>query len=351
VSIGNSRDICRNGTNTLTGNPSGGTGIWKNLTPSTVTVDGSGNVTGISVGAAAIRYIHTDANGCTDSTDVSFTVHELPAAPAANPVTVCYDGLPHEAGATANSDEEIVWYDAPSNGNVLPAVPSLTDVGTLTVYAAAINADGCESATRTEVSVTINPKPDYPDVRVEVCAGSSDINLSKYIDTVGSPALVWTGLSIDPSTGVISSIPSSGGTYTYIYSITSACLAVPDVGKVYLHTVKNSRIFFPRDTIAVCYEKAEALQMNQIFGVEAEGTWNTNTTPDLMNNPAYIRQSTAPSPYAGAVVFNGKAAYGAGVLTPITYQGKPAEAIEFYYTVDAGCLQGVYKVVIVLYSE
>ncbi|MDR1898208.1 MAG: hypothetical protein LBR10_15635, partial [Prevotellaceae bacterium] len=151
--------------------------------------------------------------------------------------------------------------------------------------------------------------------------------------------------------GVIASIPSNGGTYTYIYSVTGACLDAPAIRKLYLHAVKNNRIFFPRDTIAVCREQAEALQMNQIFGVEAAGAWSTNTNPDLMNNPAYISQSTAPSIHAGAVVFNGKAAYEAGVLMPVTYHGKPAEAIEFYYTVDTGCLQGVYKAVIVLYSE
>jgi hypothetical protein len=89
--------------------------------------------------------------------------------------------------------------------------------------------------------------------------------------------------------------------------------------------------------------------MNQIFGVEAEGTWSAN--PDLMNNPAYIHQSTAPS-NAGAVVFNGKAAYEAsGLLPTIMYQGNPAKAIEFSYTVPAGCLQGVYKAVIVLFEE
>jgi hypothetical protein len=49
------------------------------------------------------------------------------------------------------------------------------------------------------------------------------------------------------------------------------------------------------------------------------------------------------------VVFNGKAAYDNGsVLKSITYRGKSAQAIDFYYTVSDGCLAGEYKVVIVL---
>ncbi|MDR1339816.1 MAG: hypothetical protein LBK58_07180 [Prevotellaceae bacterium] len=159
--------------------------------------------------------------------------------------------------------------------------------------------------------------------------------------------LNWTGLSIDASTGVISSTPPYG-TYTYTYRASSECLAGETDRKVYLHTVRSNRVFFPSDTVSVCRKYAEALQINQIFGVEAAGTWST--VPDLMTS-GYIRQSPVSSPYAGAVVFNGKAAYDDGILPTIPYYGKPAHAIEFYYTVSDGCLKKEYKTVIVITED
>jgi hypothetical protein len=109
--------------------------------------------------------------------------------------------------------------------------------------------------------------------------------------------------------------------------------------------VSNSNITFPRDTIAICWEKAAALQMNRIFGVEAAGSWST--IPDLIPSD-YIRESPSSSPYAGAMVFNGKTAYKDGKGKTITYRGNPAQAIEFDYEVTDGCLKETYKVVIVL---
>ena len=185
---------------------------------------------------------------------------------------------------------------------------------------------------------------DYPDIRVEVCPNVSSINLSKYIDTVDLQTLSWTGYSIDPSTGVVSSIPNAG-TFTYRYSIANTCGVTAD-RKVYLHVAKNKR-FFTRDTIAICLEQAEALQINQIFCVEASGVWSTDPV-DLMTNPTYIRQSSSAL-HSGAVVFNGKAAYDDKALKPTTYRGdESAQAIDFIYEVSDGCLAKKYRVVIVL---
>jgi hypothetical protein len=113
-----------------------------------------------------------------------------------------------------------------------------------------------------------------------------------------------------------------------------------------LHVVKDKKIFAPRDTVAICWEHAEVMQINQLFGVEANGVWSTN--PVLTST--YLHLSPSSSPYAGALVFNGKAAYEDGILPSITYHGETARKIEFYYTVAAGnCLGNkVYKVVVVL---
>lgn len=60
------------------------------------------------------------------------------------------------ATASAGEGFEVVWYDAPSGGSVVED-PSLSEEGSITYYAAAVNeAAGCESAERTPVTLTIN---------------------------------------------------------------------------------------------------------------------------------------------------------------------------------------------------
>lgn len=64
------------------------------------------------------------------------------------------------ATATVPSGHTIIWYDAPTGGNVI-VNPILNAIGTLTFYAASQNnSSGCISSTRTAVTLTINvPSP------------------------------------------------------------------------------------------------------------------------------------------------------------------------------------------------
>jgi hypothetical protein len=63
------------------------------------------------------------------------------------------------ATATVPSGHTIVWYNAATGGATV-ASPTLNSVGTVTYYAAALHtATGCESNTRTAVTLTINAAP------------------------------------------------------------------------------------------------------------------------------------------------------------------------------------------------
>jgi hypothetical protein len=90
--------------------------------------------------------------GIFDNSDYSkgsWAVHQLPHAPTANDVTVCYDGTPYTGTATGQTGEEVVWYDEAAGGSPASA-PSGTEPGTYTAYAAAKNrVTGCESTERT----------------------------------------------------------------------------------------------------------------------------------------------------------------------------------------------------------
>ena len=90
---------------------------------------------------------------------VTATVNALPSAPTGIDVTACSDGSAHTGSATVGTGQSVVWYTLASGGSVTTA-PSRTGVGSSSAYAAAkITATGCESATRTLVTVTINPLP------------------------------------------------------------------------------------------------------------------------------------------------------------------------------------------------
>ena len=88
----------------------------------------------------------------------SIGVNALPAPPTASNVILTYDGLSHTAGATVPTDISIVWYDAATGGN-LTVAPSGTNVGTYVAWAESVNSTGYKSASRTEVTLTIDQAP------------------------------------------------------------------------------------------------------------------------------------------------------------------------------------------------
>jgi hypothetical protein len=94
---------------------------------------------------------------------VTVTINALPGAPSAGNVIACFDGNVHGHGsATAGAGESVVWYDARDRWQYDHSTFG-TAVGTYTAYATAkIDATGCESGTRTLVTVTINALPGAP---------------------------------------------------------------------------------------------------------------------------------------------------------------------------------------------
>ena len=145
------------------------------------------------------------------------------------------------------------------------------------------------------------------------------------------------------SDGVIAANAFVGGGfhYTYTYTITTTGGCASDIPqKVYLRVIKNS-FKMKTDTIAVCYETAEKLHINQILGLETGGTFNY---------PLAIAQYLTPNS-AGSLILDGKSAYEhVGLLDTITYRGTTAKYVEFeYVTGSDSCLNGkTYKIIVVL---
>jgi hypothetical protein len=125
---------------------------------------------------------------------VTVTINALPGVPNAGNVIACFDGVVHTGSATAGPGESVVWYTAATGGSVTTA-PTGSLVGTYTAYAAAQNdATGCESATRTLVTVTINALPGAPSAgNVIACFDGNVHNRQRHRGRWGERGLVRRG--------------------------------------------------------------------------------------------------------------------------------------------------------------
>jgi hypothetical protein len=104
-----------------------------------------------------------------------------------------------------------------------------------------------------------------------------------------------------------------------------------------------------KDTIVICADNADAINVNQIFGIDAgKGTW-TYLSHAANDINAYVTESHSTT-YGGAVVLNGKALFLDSGITAITYHGVNAKKAVFTYTPATGsCLEGKpYQIVIIL---
>ncbi len=167
-------------------NQTGGTGNSTATVPST---GSSGSTT---------YYVTQTINGCvSDRAGVTVTVKTTPARPdAVNALSFCQNAtaLP-SLTATPATGATLLWYGANATGgtstSVAPALSSST-VGTTNYYVSQ-TIDGCESASRSAIAVTVKPTPAAPGVTsVEYCnnAGSQQLSAAgsniKWYDASGS---------------------------------------------------------------------------------------------------------------------------------------------------------------------
>lgn len=135
----------------------------------------------------------------------SIGVMTVPDAPEANDVTVAYDGLLHEVGATTPPGISIVWYDATTGGNETTQ-PTATNCGTYTAYAEAVNdVTGAKSLNRTSVTLTINPLVLYV---------TADYQTSQYSDPLQDLTYEITGFVNGEDISVIGGDPDISTTAT-----------------------------------------------------------------------------------------------------------------------------------------
>ena len=158
--------------------PGGSMVVWYDASSGGNTITPSLNTIGSVTFYAASK---NNTTGCESAsrTPVTLTINELPSVPSSGGnQTQCADAILQTLTATAvaPAGTTTVWYDAASGGSVV-VNPILNAVGSVTYYAASQdNFTGCLSASRTPVSLTINPRSTARDLTVSsksICAGQT----------------------------------------------------------------------------------------------------------------------------------------------------------------------------------
>jgi hypothetical protein len=263
------------------------------------------------------------------------------------PISDTYIGCidePVSAGFEDIADVEYYWYNAETEGIIDAGSPENTHICTAPEeWWVEVRYKGTAVRPRFHIVVDAYPKAlfDYPDIRIRVCPNAgSPINLSKYLDTLLLYTIEWKSISPHvPITGetssgtILTSDLKMPSTYTFTYTVSNPC-ATDVTRKVYLEKLKSGRMRPLRDTIKVCYLYTEALQINQLFGIEAEGEWEfaIDGVPLTLPSP-YISTLTSPT-YNGAIIMNGLAIFEAS--------GAPTKATRVTVTYtpdDDSCLK------------
>jgi hypothetical protein len=329
-------------------------------------------LTNTTTTAKTVTYIYIlTADGCTNTQNVTVPVYgKLSAGDIDSNDTICSGETPEQLSGDSPSGGAggyTYQWEQSANGSTgwTPVAgatgasytpPALTQT---TWYRRKVTDSKCSyvhSNNMVKITVRHPSLYSYPDLRIRVCpdAGTS-INLSKYVDTLdlksGYPQ--WKSLSGVPagaSDGVISaSSLGSRGTHTFTYTVSNPCTTDDVTRKVYLDVLNGGKMRHFRNTITICSDNAETVNINQIFGIDAgfdDKVWSykSETAGDV---DKYVTISTS-SMYFGAVVMNGKAIYDDPSILKIP--GTNNKKVVFTYTPKTGsCLSGKsYTVTIIL---
>ncbi|MFS4415953.1 T9SS type B sorting domain-containing protein [Maribacter sp. 2307ULW6-5] len=165
--------------------------------------------------------VNLNNDRCNVVSDVfTLEVVPIPPAPAANGNEAACEGDTARLRATVRAGETVNWYDAPTGGNLLLANSDVFETEQAgTYYAETITeAVACPSASRTPVTLTINPLPQVgPPIQDFLCEGTT-------VDLSAPP----NATSYQWSTGEIAQTIAVGAPGEYTVTITNAnnCSAV-----------------------------------------------------------------------------------------------------------------------------
>jgi 1,4-alpha-glucan branching enzyme len=277
----------------------GGTGSATAPTPSTTTV---GNT----------NYYVSQTSTCGEGPRalITVTVNAIPAAPVVtSPVVYCQGST---AVALTATGANLLWYSTATGGTGTGTAPTplTTTVGS-TIYYVSQTVNGCQSATRAAITVTVNVTPAAPVVT----------NAINYCQNITATALAATGTNLlwytaatggtGSATAPTPSTATAGTTSYYVSQTTGTCegpRATITVTVTALPTapVVTTPVIYCQNSTATALT---ATGTNLLWYTAATGGTGTATAPIPSTTTAgsvnyYVSQSaaTCESPRANIVV-------------------------------------------------
>lgn len=183
----------------LSGTPVGGTWSGTGITNSS----GIFSPSTAGVGTHTITYSYTNANGCTNSDQLLFTINALPLVNAGADTTLCNQPFPVQFNATPSGG---TW-----SGPNISAGGSFTPltVGSFTVTYTFSNGAGCTNSDSRIITV-VNPIASNAGPDLSACIDAPDVQLN------GTPVSgTWSG-SFVSSSGLFN--PTVSGTFALVLS-------------------------------------------------------------------------------------------------------------------------------------
>ena len=203
----------------------------------------------LSVGSHSYKVIATRA-GCSEiieSSTINVTVNPLPTAPAGTAPAICSGNTGTFQVTSPNAAYTYRWYAASTGGSPVltgTSVTTATPLNTNTTYhlEAVITATGCVSATRTAVTITVNPLPTAtvtgtiivcqsatipPSLTFTAANGTGPYTFTYKINN-GTNQTISTTSGNSVSLTVSNAVP---GTYTYtLVSVSNTQCSQPQTG-------------------------------------------------------------------------------------------------------------------------
>ncbi|NDC42163.1 MAG: hypothetical protein EBZ77_11545, partial [Chitinophagia bacterium] len=215
AAIGGGTTVCAGSVLVLSETTTGGT--WSSTATSIATVDTSGNVLGLSSGAATISYTMTNICGSIARTK-NITVNTTPVVAAiGGTASVCIGATTALSDATPSG----TWSSSAPGVASVNSVGTVTGVttGTATISYGVTNSCGTTYSSRL---VTVNTVPAAPAAiggTTNVCAGLAVALTDATVGGTWSSAN--TAIATVSSTGVVTGV--AGGTVNISYTSTNSC--------------------------------------------------------------------------------------------------------------------------------
>ena len=272
----------------------------------------------------------TDANGCTDTDDVTVTVNSAPTANAGADQNIC-SGASANLSATGGSSYQ--WSSGQSGANI-SVLPTVTTIYTVTVT----GTNGCTNTDN--LTVTVNPLPTAnAGADQAICLGTS-ANLS----ATGGSSYQWSNgqsgasITVSPTVATIYTVTTTdanGCTNTDNVTVTVNTPSTPTViqqNDILTASTANSYQWF-LNNIAIGGATSQTLVMNQngdytVETTDANGCLATSNTLTIINvstfNTVFKNTKVYPNPFNDYLIIEN----GQGKATIYNLLGQPLEELR-----------------------